>query len=105
MSYRILLDLPAIPHGNEREKRAMIVICIPIVIRKAIAVEQAVTTREIMKTKAEVEMTSVNDIRVIVDIVMPMKTKIVGTGDLIHRYPLETVRIERIMYVKSDRSV
>lgn len=103
MSYQILLDLPATPHGNEREKRAMIVIRIPIVIIKAIAVERA--ARETMKVKAEVETTPVNDIRVTVDIVIPMRMRSVGIGDPIHQYPPKTVRIERIIYVKSDRSV
>lgn len=83
----------------------MIAICIPIVIIKAIAVERAVTAHETMKAKAEIETTLVNGIRVIVVIVMPMKTKSVVIGDLIHRYPLETVRFEKIIYVKSDRFV
>lgn len=95
MSYRILLDLPAMLgplYGNEREKRAMIAICIPIVIIKVIAVERVVTVCETMKAKVKVETTLVNiDIRVIVDIVMPTKMKIVGIGDPIHQYPLETV--------------
>jgi len=81
----------------------MIVIRIPIVIIKAITVEQA--ARETMKAKAEVETTPVNDIRVIVDIVIPMRMKSVGIGDPIHQYPPETVRIERIISVKSDRFV
>lgn len=105
MSYRILLDLPAMLHGNEREKRAMIAIRIPIVTTKTIEIVQAVTVRETVKAKAGVEMTLVSDIQVIVDIVMLMRTRSVGIGDPIHQYPLETVRIERIMYVKSDRSV
>lgn len=105
MSYQILLDLPVMLHGNEREKRAMIAIRIPIVIIKVIAIARAVTTRETMKAKAGVETTPVNDIRVIVDIVMPTRMRSVGIGDPILRYPLETVQIERIIYVKSDRSL
>lgn len=92
-------------YGNEREKRAMIAIRIPIVIIKAIAIARAVTTRETMKAKVGVETIPVNDIRVTVDIVMLTRTRSVGIGDLIHRYRLEIVRIERIINVKSDRSV
>lgn len=105
MSYRILLDLPAMLHGNEREKRATIAIRIPIVITKAIAIARAVTARETMKAKAGVEMTPVNGIRVTVDIVIPMRMRSVGIGDPNRQYLLETVRIERIIYAKSDRSV
>jgi len=100
-----MLDLPAMLHGNKREKRVMIAIRIPIVIIKAIAIARAVTAREIMKAKAEVETIPVNGIRVIGDIVISMRTRSAGIGDPNHRYPLETLRIERIIYVKLDRSV
>lgn len=81
----------------------MIVIPIPTVVTEVIVIARAVTVYETMAVKAGAEMTTVNGIQAIVDIVMSMKTR--NVGEPIRRYPLETVRIERIIYAKSDRFV
>lgn len=81
----------------------MIVIPILTAVTEVSVIARAVTMYETMAAKAGAEMTIVNVIQAIVDIVMSMKMR--NVGEPIRRYPLETVRIEKIINAKSDRFV
>jgi hypothetical protein len=96
-------DLPVATFWNEREKIVMIVTLIPTVVIKAIVTARAFTVHETIIVKAEVEKTTVNGIRVTVDIVTP--TRMRSVGDLIRQCQLEIVRIERTICAKLDRYV
>lgn len=80
-----------------------IAILIPIAAIKvtAIVTDQAGTAGEIARVEVKAEMITVEDIRVIIEIVTVMRTRSVGDPTLL--CPAEVTEIEKITLEKLDR--